>query len=218
MVSDSIDILFLAGYIAVGYLADWGIERYWFWYLDKAIEGREAEGAIGRLAYRVIDKVWWVYFDKVLIRPEAESTSEYRDLAELTDTEADCSEAKMSRLVTEILQKIFVWLSCVLFVGGIGGLLGILLASVFGHQEIFVWPIICLGAVVGGALPFFIPSRKGVDCPDRHCNSKGDLCKGLSQPEVNQTDVFGPGNYNDGGEIAWNLLLDRDLPDLSCKV
>jgi hypothetical protein len=207
MVSENIDILFLVGYVAIGYLADWGINRYWFWYLDRASEGREVEGAIGRLAYRIMDKVWRVYVERVLIRPEEESTSEYRDLAEFTDTEAECGEATLSCLVTEILQKMFVWFSSVLFVGGIGGLFGILLASLFGHQEIFVWPGICLGAVVGGVLSLFILLNNSGSCSIHGGEAQQDSPSEMGHPEVNPAEVVGWGNYQSCEEIAW------DLPD-----
>ena len=70
----------------------------------------------------------------------------------------------MGRVIFEILHKMIFLLSRVLYIGSIGGFLGILLAVMFGHKEIFVWPGMCLGAVIGGVLPFFslFPSRRSL--------------------------------------------------------
>ena len=209
MNSESNSIWFLVGYFAMGYLADWVYSRYWSWYFDTTIEGRKPEGAMARLAYRIIDKVWWSYFNIMIIGPEAESTNYEHDLTELTATEVDCADATLSSLVLEVLSKMYFWLSCVLLVGGFGGFLGILLAVVFGHQEIFVWPGICFGSVVGGGLPFFIPSRRGGYCPEREDNSEEIPFNELSPPEVNPAEVVGLGNCDGCGEITW------DLPDFS---
>ena len=43
-VSGSIAILIAAIYVAIVYLADWAIDKVWWWYVDKTLEGCESTG------------------------------------------------------------------------------------------------------------------------------------------------------------------------------
>lgn len=42
MVSESMSILIWVAYVTIVYLADWGIDKVWWWYVDKNLEAFEA--------------------------------------------------------------------------------------------------------------------------------------------------------------------------------
>jgi hypothetical protein len=56
MVSECMSILVGVAYIAMVYLADWAIDKIWWWYIDKKLEGRNAVGVEGYLTYTKIDE------------------------------------------------------------------------------------------------------------------------------------------------------------------
>jgi hypothetical protein len=126
MVTENNFYFFIFGIFAFLYFAAWIIDKSWWWYVDKSLEGHETK--------EIISKEYFA--EKYGI--------------ELSDT-----ETASSGFIFETLCKAIFWLSRVLLIGGLGGILGIILAANFGHEEIFVWPGICLGAVIGAVSGLF---------------------------------------------------------------
>ena len=149
---------------------------YWF-ILGYALLANFFGGGLGW----IIEKCRWWYADKSLegYAPEESFSKEYFEEKyeiKLTDT-----ETYRPGFIFETLHRMCFFLYEVMMLGGIGGILGMILAANFGHEEIFVWPGFCLGAIIGAVSASFFLVKNQTD----HSKNAYDSLKKL-QIKVNQ--------------------------------
>jgi hypothetical protein len=107
----------------------------------------------------LFDKLWFWSLDKRLEGYEPQIISSDHEPAKLLDIKESDTKTTIIGVILRAIYMVVVWFGSVLWIGGIGCLLGIFLAVMFGHKEIFIGVCVCFGTIIGGIFPFILHYR-----------------------------------------------------------
>jgi hypothetical protein len=129
MVSESMSILIWVAYVTIVYLADWGIDKVWWWYVDKKSEGFEAE-----------------------------DNGDLYNLAELKGIEANCAEGMKMHLTVDHMKSDRTYINklTLIFYGALFTMPFLLwydwtrIARLIRNAASGMWWLLIIGAAIAG--------------------------------------------------------------------
>ena len=126
----------------------------------------------------LFDKIWFWSLNKRLDGYEPKFNYANYDTAEIIEIEADDTKKTIADMILERIYYAIVWFSSMLWIGGVGCLIGIVLAVAFGHKNLFIGVGVALGTIIGAIYPFVFFARY---CRTGHSKQMKSKTKSISQ-------------------------------------